>query len=329
MRLWRNPLIWPLALLFLAAVAHGQTGRRTEKPLTNQTVIQMTKIHYAEEDILSAIKSHAGDYDTSPDGLSSLKAAGVSDKILAAIIEKTKSSAATTPPPSSSKAAPEPKAETQETSAKDTQQQNASKKTSVFTRIGSAAKGAVKNSADRFTGKTVIDKVGLRNILPQYDRSRPLSEQYPHIAVTILKAPMFWGGSYKSRPSLINGDCFTLKAMVWTDVRTSKTVGPFDWCQSSDTDFKEIGPAYMETMLPPFAPDKYTGTNRTEGPVPPHTLLPNDRETIERIVANGGDNGDPNSDTNSRLAFLFANLRLQFGETLNESDFRVWIVGIR
>ena len=41
----------------------------------------------------------------------------------------------------------------------------------------------VKNAA---TGKTVIDRLSMRNILPQWDPNKRLSEQYPHIAITVL-----------------------------------------------------------------------------------------------------------------------------------------------
>jgi len=56
--------------------------------MTNITVIKMTKAGLAEDIITNTIDSHPGTYDTSPDGLIALKNAGVSNKVIAAMIAK-------------------------------------------------------------------------------------------------------------------------------------------------------------------------------------------------------------------------------------------------
>jgi hypothetical protein len=37
----------------------------------------------------------------------------------------------------------------------------------------------------------------MRNILPQWDPNQKLSQQYPHIAITVLYAPMGWTEEYR------------------------------------------------------------------------------------------------------------------------------------
>jgi hypothetical protein len=71
-----------LAALF-AAVLAAQTV------LTNDAIIRMAKAGLGEEIILGAIKSHPGKYTARPDDLIALKQAGVSDKAIAAMMEKT------------------------------------------------------------------------------------------------------------------------------------------------------------------------------------------------------------------------------------------------
>ena len=37
-----------------------------------------------------------------------------------------------------------------------------------------------------------LAQVGLKNIMPQYDDTKPLSQQYPHIAITVVRSPPNW-----------------------------------------------------------------------------------------------------------------------------------------
>jgi hypothetical protein len=56
--------------------------------LTNDAIIKMSKAGLGEEILLSTIKSQPGRYTTAPDDLIALKRANVSDKVIAAMIEK-------------------------------------------------------------------------------------------------------------------------------------------------------------------------------------------------------------------------------------------------
>jgi hypothetical protein len=56
--------------------------------LTNDAILKMAKAGLGEDILVSTIKAQPGSYTTTPDDLIALKGAGVSDKVLAAMIEK-------------------------------------------------------------------------------------------------------------------------------------------------------------------------------------------------------------------------------------------------
>jgi len=69
-----------------------------QQALNNDAIIKLVKAGLSEDLILSTIGAQAGTYDASTDGLIALKVAGVSDKVVAAIVSKT----ASAPAPASS-----------------------------------------------------------------------------------------------------------------------------------------------------------------------------------------------------------------------------------
>lgn len=71
-----------------AALAFAQTA------LTNDSIIKMVKAGLGDDVVLSTMKVQPGLYSTDPDGLIALKDAGVSDQIIAAMIERMAASAA-------------------------------------------------------------------------------------------------------------------------------------------------------------------------------------------------------------------------------------------
>jgi hypothetical protein len=76
-----------LALLALA-------GLKAQESLTNAAIIKMVKAGLSEDIIVSMVKSQPAQYSVSPDQLIGLKSAGVSDKIVAVIVEKSASGSA-------------------------------------------------------------------------------------------------------------------------------------------------------------------------------------------------------------------------------------------
>ena len=207
------------------------------------------------------------------------------------------------------------------------------------------AKGSSKNSTDykghgnglgsvfdSFKGKSVIDHVGLRNVLPQWDPEKPMSEQFPHIAITVDYAPAGWMDSYLTDASAqgrtIVSHCWKLQATVWSDAQTSKKI-PFEWCSNKDEFFDRLGPDYFSSLHPRHIDRDYnTGIQRTEGPQPPSTLIPADRTTLDMEARTNphGASPDLNNDIYTQFALMFANIRKEMGQTLtSDGDPRVWI----
>lgn len=128
------------------------------------------------------------------------------------------------------------------------------------------ASGSGGNSAPT----TVIDKIRLRNILPEYDPDESIAEQYPHVAFTVLKSPSHW----MSPPVAFSG-CWTLSALVWSNAQSSKQVGPFDWCMPADQQIR-LGPMAVYGLPTASYLDIYhhatTNIHRTTGPKPPNSI---------------------------------------------------------
>jgi hypothetical protein len=60
-----------------------------QAPMTNETVTTMTKAGLSEEVIVSSINSHSAAFKTEPSDLVALKKAGVSNKVIAAMVAKS------------------------------------------------------------------------------------------------------------------------------------------------------------------------------------------------------------------------------------------------
>jgi hypothetical protein len=63
-----------------------------QQALNNDSIIKMVKAGLTDDVIVATINATSGAYDTSPDGLIALKQAGVSDKVIGAIVAKGSSS---------------------------------------------------------------------------------------------------------------------------------------------------------------------------------------------------------------------------------------------
>jgi len=81
----------------------------SQQSLNNDAVVKLVRAGLSEDLIVSTINTQPGTYDTSTDGLIALKGAGVSDKVVAAIVAKAAGSApAATAPTSPAPAAQDP-----------------------------------------------------------------------------------------------------------------------------------------------------------------------------------------------------------------------------
>jgi len=84
-------------LCFLTVLLVGSA--RAQSPLNNDSVTKMVKAGLGEETVVSMIKSQPGSYKLDPDTIIQLKAAGVSEKILDAMIEKNSGGSSPTAAP--------------------------------------------------------------------------------------------------------------------------------------------------------------------------------------------------------------------------------------
>jgi len=73
-------------LIALLVISYPLTA---QAPLTNDTVIVMTKAGLSQDVIVSSINSHDASFKTEPDDLVALKKAGVGDKVIASMLAKS------------------------------------------------------------------------------------------------------------------------------------------------------------------------------------------------------------------------------------------------
>lgn len=70
-----------------------------QQSFSNDTIIKMAKAGISDDLIVTTINAQAGTYDTSADGIIALKTAGVSDKVVAAMVTKATIPAQAVPTP--------------------------------------------------------------------------------------------------------------------------------------------------------------------------------------------------------------------------------------
>jgi hypothetical protein len=72
-----------------ASAAAADTPPAPPKTLNNDSIIKLAKAGLSDDLIVTTINTSLGSYDTTTDGIIALKTAGVSDKVVAAILVKT------------------------------------------------------------------------------------------------------------------------------------------------------------------------------------------------------------------------------------------------
>jgi hypothetical protein len=312
-----------------SAMSSGSLSAGTAAGLNVDGVISLVTAGISDDLIIAKIHKSGQTFDLSTDDMLRLKKAGASDAVMKAMMNAAPASAATPAAPIAAAGnavegagvAPNPVAENPN--------MGKLKKEGFMAGIGHS----VSNAAN---GRTVIDRLSMRNILPQWDSNQRVSQQYPHIAITVLYAPMGWTEDYRvvlRKNNTLAPPCFKLKGVVWLDATRSKTTDEFDWCIDKDMFMSELQPTYLYSLTPTKADyGQTTGVTRTDGPQPPDKLLPNDRATLDMEAKTNpqGASKDLNLDQNSLFAIMFANVRKDLGETLgSDGDFRVWITTIK
>jgi len=310
--------------------------------LSVEGVVAMVEAGISDDVVIAMLRKQGKAFDLGPADMIRLKKAKVSDAVVKVMLDPKAPIQAPRPDPADLRPPPQPQAPPHPPSSsepKASRVNDASARTSGrFRKMLDFAKQAAQDpqSAPGQGGSKAIDAAGLRNILPAFDPDKPLGQQFPHVALTVLKAPPMWADTYLTTTGGGSGlftGCFTVQAVVWSDAGHSRTVGPFDWCSPRDVQI-QLGPMYIVSLKPSIKERMsgyLTGVDRTDGPRPPATLLPTDRETQELEMKNSAARAavDLNMENATRLALMFANLRRGMGQTLSDNgDFRVWIVRI-
>ena len=103
-KLWRT--LGALVLLAGFPTGGPQTRVEAQEVLTNDSVISMVKGGLGEAVVLARIRSSPANFDTSTNSLLALKKAGVSDKVIEAMVSAPRSGAAAAVPSAPTPAAP-------------------------------------------------------------------------------------------------------------------------------------------------------------------------------------------------------------------------------
>jgi hypothetical protein len=299
--------------------------------LTVDGVVAMLQAGISSDLVITKIQQSGQTFNLSTDDMIRLKKAGASDAVMKTMMTSTPSPSVGPSPMPAASAAAAPPADVAPNAVAENPNMGKLKKEGFFASIGHG----VSNAAH---GRSVIDQLSMRNILPQWDPNQKISAQYPHIAITVLSAPMGWTDDYrvmvqKNNNNKLVQSCFKLKAVVWLDATRSKPTDEFQWCVEQDMFMSELQPTYLYSLAETKAEyGQTTGINRTDGPQPPDKLLPNDRATLDMEAKTNpqGASKDLNLDSNSLFAIMFANVRKDLGETLgSDGDYRVWITSIK
>jgi hypothetical protein len=305
-------------------------GTQSSAGLTVDGVISLIQAGISDDLIIAKIQKSSQTFDLSTEDMVRLKKAGASDAVMKAMMSATPAPVAVSVTPiARQNAAIAPSVDVAPNPVAENPNMGKLAKEGFMASIGHG----VSNAAN---GKSVIDRLSMRNILPQWDPNQKLSGQYPHIAITVLYAPMGWTEDYRvvlRKNNKLAPPCFKLKAVVWLDAARSKTTDDFQWCIDKDMFMSELQPTYLYSLAATRADyGQTTGVNRTDGPQPPDKLLPNDRATLDMEAKTNpqGASKDLNLDGNSLFAIMFANVRKDLGETLgSDGDYRVWITTIK
>lgn len=160
-----------------------------------------------------------------------------------------------------------------------------------------------------------VRDTGLANLFARFPYQGSESE-FPRVAIVIEEKP---------RPSVLpdaffkgkgpsTDYCWRFHAKLWIDATHPQDIAPFNWC-FSETRFNvpySRSPRWgqVPTALVTLS-GKFTGKERTTGPLPPYTPLPNTPEYKH---------------TYSYVPVMVGNVLMDMGFSWERSDGRVWFV---
>lgn len=97
---WRMKMRRTIGIVLLVPLFFaGALGAQTQKPLSNDDVVRMVKTGFAEQTITEAIRANPSSFDTSVGALEGLKTAGVSEKIISAMLSAKQAKPPANDPP--------------------------------------------------------------------------------------------------------------------------------------------------------------------------------------------------------------------------------------
>lgn len=169
----------------------GSPSPGTSSGLTVDGVISLIDAKISDDLIIAKIQKSGQTFDLSTDDMVRLKKAGASEAVMKAMMSATPPAPAVSVAPlAGPNAAVAPSVGIAPNPVAESPNMGKLKKEGFMASIGHGVSNALN-------GKSVIDRLSMRNILPQWDPNQKLSAQYPHIAITVLYAPMGWTDDYR------------------------------------------------------------------------------------------------------------------------------------
>lgn len=138
-----------------------------------------------------------------------------------------------------------------------------------------------------------LSRHGLADIFTDFDPAKPVDQQWPHVAITVIKTPPFHAlNATDPRRSKLGGvpahsGCWSLKTTVWHTAQRSETKN-FDWCFPRHATLNVSGAAGNSGFIRLVNPGETTGQRFTEGPIPPESIVPLDAAHRRFFQQNGG-----------------------------------------
>jgi hypothetical protein len=89
-----------------AVYAQQPVAQPAQQSLNNDAIVKLAKAGLSDDLIVNTVNTSPGAYDVSPDGLIALKSAGISDRVVSAIVAKSSAAAQSAPAPAPAPVAP-------------------------------------------------------------------------------------------------------------------------------------------------------------------------------------------------------------------------------
>lgn len=199
----------------------------------------------------------------------------------------------------------------------------------VFGSAGNAQAGLFDKLGEglgiKSSGKSLPSPI--KSKLTPYDESIPFAQQYPRIAVTVIKTPSDHktNMTFRIQTRDYPNASYTLKARIWYSATKYEDTQEFNWSSPDDIAYGTALTAFWDWSNKPGIVgsamlDGSSGSKRTTGPVPPKTPFPTDIKHAQFLGRANGRVGDTLDGT------MMASLAYVAGIDPSTLDRRFWIV---